>query len=238
QRIGAPMTHEYGSNRAQLWDTMKSNLLRLSAFLVLLLFCASGTVYAVVEDTSAQSQYITEMGVLHNRISGLSAKHVTVFGQKQHEKGPQYREGELLVKFKQGLFTKSIETVHKRYGSEKIREFPSLRLHLVKFKQGQSVEEAISLYKADPAVEYAEPNYIVSAQTIPNDPDFSLQWALYNTGQTGGLAGADIKAPAAWDITTGSNSVVVATIDTGVDYTHQDLAANIWVNPGGIAGDG
>jgi hypothetical protein len=213
---------------------MKSNLLRLSAFLVLLLFCASGTVYAVVEDTGVQNQ---PMRVLHNQITGLRPTQSTLFGQSQHGKGSQYREGELLVKFKPGVSAKRIQAIHQRNGSEQIREFRSLRLYHIKIKQGQSVKEAIRLYKAEPDVDYAEPNYIVSAQRSPNDPDFSLQWALYNTGQTGGLAGADIKAPAAWNITTGSNSVVVATLDTGVDYTHQDLAANIWVNPGNIAGD-
>ena len=67
---------------------------------------------------------------------------------------------------------------------------------------------------------------------------YSDLWGLNNTGQTGGTVDADIDAPAAWDVTTGSSSTLVAVIDTGVDYTHEDLAANIWVNPGEIAGDG
>ena len=62
---------------------------------------------------------------------------------------------------------------------------------------------------------------------------FPDQWSFHNTGQTGGTPGADINAPAAWDISTGSNSVVVAVIDTGVLYTHSDLSANIWNNTGG-----
>ena len=73
---------------------------------------------------------------------------------------------------------------------------------------------------------------------MPNDPSFVDQWGLRNTGQSGGTRGGDIAAVAAWDVTTGSSSVVVAIIDTGIDYNHPDLAANIWTNPGEIAGDG
>jgi subtilisin family serine protease len=84
-----------------------------------------------------------------------------------------------------------------------------------------------------------EPNEIVHADaTTPNDPNYPQQWGLNNTGQTGGTPDADIDAPEAWDLSTGSRNVVVAEIDTGVDYTHPDLAANIWTNPGEIPGDG
>jgi subtilisin family serine protease len=73
---------------------------------------------------------------------------------------------------------------------------------------------------------------------MPNDPSFGRLWGLDNNGQSGGLAGADIDATRAWDVTTGSRSVVVAVIDTGVDYRHTDLAANVWRNPGEVAGNG
>jgi subtilisin family serine protease len=86
---------------------------------------------------------------------------------------------------------------------------------------------------------YLEPNRIVSiASTFPNDTNFASQWGLHNTGQTGGTPDADIDAPEAWDITVGSPQVIVAIIDTGVDYNHPDLAANIWTNPGEIPGNG
>ena len=73
---------------------------------------------------------------------------------------------------------------------------------------------------------------------LTGDPLFGDQWALHNTGQTGGTADADIDAPEAWGITTGSADVVVFVLGAGVDYTHPDLAANIWTNPGEIAGNG
>ena len=101
-----------------------------------------------------------------------------------------------------------------------------------------TVEEAVALYSAEPDVEYAEPNFIVSILATPNDPRFGELWGLHNTGQTGGTPDTDIDAPEAWDIATGSSDVVVAVIDTGVDYTHEDLSANMWVNPGEIPGNG
>ncbi|UCE60918.1 MAG: S8 family serine peptidase [Phycisphaerales bacterium] len=81
-------------------------------------------------------------------------------------------------------------------------------------------------------IEAVHPNYIYQTSWVPNDPRFSEQWALNNTGQTGGTVDADIDAPEAWDITQGNADVVVAVIDTGVDYNHEDLAANIWTNNG------
>ena len=77
-----------------------------------------------------------------------------------------------------------------------------------------------------------------SPTSIPNDVQFGDMWPLDNTGQTGGAADADIDAPAAWEVTHGSSSMVVAVIDTGVDYAHPDLAGNMWVNVDEVAGDG
>ena len=91
---------------------------------------------------------------------------------------------------------------------------------------------------ANPNVSWFTQNSTVSADALPNDPAFGNLWNLENTGQAGGKVDADIDASAAWDVTTGSSKVVVAVIDTGIDYNHPDLAANIWINPGEIPGDG
>ncbi|SIO26764.1 FG-GAP repeat-containing protein [Singulisphaera sp. GP187] len=90
-----------------------------------------------------------------------------------------------------------------------------------------------------PGFRYVEPDFIVSVNsTTPNDPNFSTLYGLDNTAQAGGVQDADIDAPEAWDLTTGSSRVVVGVIDSGVDYNHPDLAANMWRNPGEIPGDG
>ncbi|MCI0541155.1 MAG: S8 family serine peptidase, partial [Verrucomicrobiales bacterium] len=88
--------------------------------------------------------------------------------------------------------------------------------------------------------DYVEPDYIVHALAAPNDTAFTdgTLWALRNLGQSGGVAGADIGASRAWDITTGSTNVIVAIIDSGIRYTHNDLDAQMWRNPGEIADNG
>ncbi|MBJ6749134.1 S8 family serine peptidase [Geomonas anaerohicana] len=149
----------------------------------------------------------------------------------------KFKDGELLVKFKPGVPAERKKNLHKKHGAEKLKEFDALRLHHLKLKKGMTVEEAMKLYQGDPDVQYAEPNFLFKLQAQPDDPLFGELWGLQNLGLAG-MPGADIKAPAAWDITTGSADVVVATIDTGIDYTHPDLAGNVWVNKLEIPGNG
>ncbi len=89
---------------------------------------------------------------------------------------------------------------------------------------GTDIFTMIAEYQRDPAIAYAEPNRIYRITDFPNDTDFGKQWALHNTGQTGGSPDADIDAPEAWDIETGNPTVLIAIVDTGVDYSHPDLA--------------
>jgi len=101
--------------------------------------------------------------------------------------------------------------------------------------RSKGVAALLARLRARADVEYAEPDYIVQAFAVPNDPFFGQLWGLRNTGQLiqgiVGVPGADISATAAWDLTTGSSANVVAVVDTGVDYAHPDLAANIWSAP-------
>jgi len=94
----------------------------------------------------------------------------------------------------------------------------------------------VKRYASLPNVEYAEPNMLIELAKTPNDPSFSSLWGMHNTGQSGGTADVDIDAPEAWNTRTDS-TIIVAVIDTGVDYTHPDLAANMWTNPGEIPGN-
>lgn len=111
------------------------------------------------------------------------------------------------------------------------------RLYIATLEGGQSPLDAVESLRGDALVEYAEPDYTVTAAVLPNDPFFGNLWGMHNTGQTGGTADADVDAPAAWDTVTGS-PMVVGLIDSGVDYTHPDLAGAVWQNPGEIAGNG
>jgi subtilisin family serine protease len=113
-------------------------------------------------------------------------------------------------------------------------------LHEVRLSPDVTVAEALTAYRASPFVLYAQPDYRLrlTAAVTPNDVSFATMWGLDNTGQNGGTLDADVDAPEAWTVTTGSGRTVVAVIDTGIDYTHPDLAANIWTNPGEVPANG
>ena len=120
----------------------------------------------------------------------------------------------------------------------------SLTLNEISLKKSSNKSQGIALQlkgmMQTENYEYVEPDWMVGIDALPTDSAFTdgKLWGLRNTGQSRGMAGIDVQAVEAWDITTGSNEVIVAVIDTGVRYTHNDLAANMWKNPGEIAGNG
>jgi subtilisin family serine protease len=111
-------------------------------------------------------------------------------------------------------------------------------LFLVRAPLTQTPGNVVQALSKLPGYSYAEPDFRYELLRTPNDPSYPSMWGLNNTGQTGGVPDADIDAPELWDMTTGNSGVVVAMVDSGIDLTHPDLAANIWVNPGEIAGNG
>jgi subtilisin family serine protease len=143
----------------------------------------------------------------------------------------------LLVGFEPGFDATARDAVHARAGAQRVRSFSRIAVDVVRFDKDGALGAALAAYQAEPGVRFAELNYTVQTRALPNDPRFAELWGLRNTGQTGGTAGADVRAVTAWDYATGSTNVVVGIIDTGIDYTHPDLSGNLWVNPGEIAGN-
>ncbi|MBI3449035.1 MAG: S8 family serine peptidase, partial [Acidobacteria bacterium] len=151
--------------------------------------------------------------------------------------GPGYAPDEILVKFHRNVKAADRDHVRNQVGGVTRGRFRSGAEHW-KLGKGLTTDQALARLRSHPFVEYAEPNYVLSISTAPNDPLYPQMYGLHNTGQTGGTPGADIRAEQAWDVSTGSRSVRVAVIDTGIDFNHPDLAANIWTNPGEIPGNG
>jgi thermitase len=151
-----------------------------------------------------------------------------------------YRDGVVLLGFHNGTSAVQQSGALAIAGAVEARRIGA-GVHLLKVPPGR-VLDSIRTLRSHPAVRYAEPDYVqtIDGGALPNDTGVAHQWAVQNTGQTvngvTGTAGADERSLAAWGITTGANSVVVAVLDTGVQYTHPDLLTNIWNNPGGLNG--
>ncbi len=189
---------------------------RLSTFLVLVLCC---TVFFLFGFAEKEAQKFSEF------------------------RGHLYKPEEIVIKFKPNIPSQNIKAIVSKIGgtvilsSDMIRDPIVPNLYLIRVDD-RKVPNILNDISKRPEVEYAEPNYIWKAVAMPNDPEFSELWGLHNTGQTDGTSDADIDAPEAWNITKGSRSVIVAVIDTGVDYTHSDLSRNMWKNSKEIPGNG
>ncbi|MGH7725002.1 MAG: S8 family serine peptidase [Candidatus Eiseniibacteriota bacterium] len=151
---------------------------------------------------------------------------------------PKTIPGEIIVKYRPGAESQTRSLARAALGPHrKLHDFAFIRAEHLKLEGDLSVEDAIARLESNPNVEYAEPNYEIRALLTPNDPRFPELYAMRNTGQTGGTAGADIRATNAWDLFTGDPNLLIGVIDTGIDYNHPDLAANAWTNPGEIPGN-
>ena len=158
--------------------------------------------------------------------------------------GPSFENdfaaGEILIAFHPGTARGKMTSTRNGIGASAIKEFPEIGVHHWRLPDTASVEQVVEALSHNPNVRFAEPNYIVSTDQLPASPDDAFRgdlWGLHNLGQTSGTAGVDISAPEAWSVTTGASNVVIGVIDSGIDYNHPDLQANIWTNAGEVAGN-
>ena len=151
----------------------------------------------------------------------------------------EVRKTEILVRFKAGVTQQTIESITSRLNDDVEDQIEAVEgLEVIEDEDNRKADEVVAQYRALSEVEYAEPNSEIKLDhdnagkhVHANDELFFKQWGLFNHGQDGGKFGADISAMRAWAVTTGSDQVVVAVLDSGVDYTHPDLAKNIWRRP-------
>jgi len=130
---------------------------------------------------------------------------------------------EILVKFKPDVEQQTINKINKNFGVEVKKKHRIKNLYRLKIAPSETINDMVEKYRKNPDVEFAIPNYIRRAFTT--DTYFNQQWGI-----------EIIKAPQAWNIETGKDSVVIAILDTGVDYDHEDLAENMWKDSNGYYG--
>ncbi|MEK6775643.1 MAG: S8 family serine peptidase [bacterium] len=162
--------------------------------------------------------------------------------------GNDYVPGEIIVRYKADVSGSAVVRSLSAKGATRLGGVDGLNVHFVALPSDGSVEKTLDEYRKDPDVLYAEPNYRVHAlqQNFPNEKNYvplqwDEQWGLHNTGQdvgpsnTNGAIDADIDAPEAWEIETGSSDTVIAVLDTGMDLDHEDLSSRLWTNSGETA---
>ncbi|MGK7910222.1 MAG: S8 family serine peptidase [Synechococcus sp.] len=171
--------------------------------------------------------------------SGVSKSELPASASSESMTSPSVLPADqLIVKFRPDVTVKQINRLKAALGASTIDTAFSSRMQLWELRT-TSVKQAVAQYGQFPAIEYMGPNLpVYSSGRVPSDERFGEQWALENTGQTGGTPDADIDASAAWDIRTSTQEILIGVIDSGVDYNHPDLKNNIWVNPGEIADNG
>ena len=177
-------------------------------------------------------------------LTSLAIAYLTAYSSVGIASELGYKDDEVLVRFgpkATGMqpSTKEKHDILSTLGLGTIkREYKIVPgLSLIKLTTGQTVEDALKAFNGTNGILYAEPDYKIKLlSTFPDDPNFRQLWGMHNTGQTGGTCDADIDAPEAWGIHTGSQDIIVAVLDSGVDYNHLDLTANIWVNEAELNG--
>jgi subtilisin family serine protease len=154
----------------------------------------------------------------------LLALSGTIHGQ---DRSPVSVKNEVLIKFRTAITDAAAREVVRKNRGEMLEKLGDTGWHRIRLAPGTTVASAIARYGSSNSVDAVQPNFYYRLLATPNDPSFGSLWGL-----------AKISAPQAWDLNTGSPTVVIANIDTGVKYDHEDLAANMWTNPGEIPNNG
>ena len=147
---------------------------------------------------------------------------------------PVFVPGELLVQFHPQVAAATRERVLATHGLALLKALRADGVVKASIPAGSDPRALASRLRRLGEVAAAEPNYYRYLDAVPNDPRFGDMYGLDNSGQTGGVADADIDAPEGWDLAVGSPDVVVAILDSGMDMAHEDLAANLYTNPGEV----
>jgi subtilisin family serine protease len=211
---------------------------------IILLLCFSVLPVTGHDPSSTSTFYPHDTGTLVDKSAFVSAEFLVKFTQDApvsfSSSGNIIRSG---ISSLDSLITEfCVLNVERTFPYESIKQknnclFTAIgldRIYTFEVCEEVDIHSAIAAFERNPFVEYAEPNFIGHAHAIPNDPMFTTQWGLRNDGTNPpnhpGTADADIDAPEAWDIETGDSSVIVAMLDTGIDWDHPDLSARIWNN--------
>jgi outer membrane protein assembly factor BamB len=155
-------------------------------------------------------------------------------GLSARELAQGYRDGIVLAKPRPEILP-GIDKIERAEGLGLKARFERFgNVGVLRLAAGDTVAAALKRLKATGRYEYVEPDLIrrtLASPVAPDDPQFVNQWALNNTGDNGGIAGADIDAEVGWETLTGAPGVIAGILDTGALTNHEDLAANMWVNP-------
>lgn len=193
---------------------------------------SGATAHAELKDIHEVEKFDGRAAIPDTKLRGFRQKRV---GFNPDTRAPH--TGEILLKYleseshtpaKAEATRARLAPLHAAWGGRVRRtmEIPDgTIIEVVELPKVINFGSALQAYNSSPLVEYAEPNYILMAHAVPNDPFYSSLWAM-----------PKISAPAAWDVRTNANTVIVAVTDTGIDYNHPDLAGNMWINPDPISG--
>lgn len=150
-----------------------------------------------------------------------------------------YPARRIIVRFRPGTPVAERRRLRVSLSARRVEVLATPPVEILTLARGATAADMRHL-RSEPSVVYAEPDVPLSPAVLPNDPFFGQQWWLHNVGQdvlgAPATPDADIDAPEAWDVTTGSRSILVGSLDSGIDYTHPELASNVWMNPPEAAG--